>query len=88
MFKAPIRRPATAMLVNKMFEFLRSSFLCFTTTITNAFKIIVAGDAMYNKTTKIQEGVVLFKFHVASGEYKQRNTDLMLGEEFVLLSML
>jgi len=67
-----------------MFEFLRSSFLCFTTTITNAFKRIVAGGAMDNKTTEIQEGVVLFKFHVASGEYKQQNTDV-LEDEFVLL---
>jgi len=73
------------MLVSKMFEFLRSSFLCFTTTMTNAFKRTVAGDAMHNKTTETQESVVLFKFHVATCEYKQQNTDLMLEEEFVLL---
>jgi len=53
--------------------------------MTNAFKRTVAGDAMHNKTTEIQESVVLFKFHVASGKYKQLNTDLVLEEEFVLI---
>ena len=39
--------------------------------MTNVFKRIVSGEAMYNMKTKIHQGVVLFKCQVKSGAYKQ-----------------
>jgi len=54
--------------------------------ITNAFKVTVAGEAVHKIAAKIHGKVVSFKSYINWGACGQKNTDLLLAEEFAVVS--
>lgn len=55
--------------------------------MTKRFNKIVAGEPKDANPTKTQERVVPWRSHVNSGEYEQKNTDLILLDELVVVTV-
>ena len=82
---APTRRSVTAMLDKRTFESFCSCLFRFTAMIINTFKMMVRGELMAMRETRIQGRMVLFVSHVKSGACGQENTDLVSEEMLTLV---
>lgn len=68
---APTNMSATAMLANKMFEFVCNSPLFDTALITRMFRKMVTGQAMPVMMEALRNVVESLKIHVNTGWYGQ-----------------
>ena len=84
MFIALTKMSATAMLDNKMFVFVCSSFLDLTAAITKMFKMTAAGDAIDTIATIIQGNTLSVRSHTKLGYCGQEKTDPIADEEFIV----